>query len=282
MTERVRLGTTVLVLPYLNPLVLAKTIATLDVMSGGRVSLGVGVGMLREENDALGSDFTTRGAYADESIEVMRDLDVRRPELQWSLFRLQWLQVFTQACAVTWIPILIRGMQAALYAASREAGRPHGTNGGSVTDRENDSKQSGRVPEFVRALTRSPSSCAANSTPGPPVRQPIDPMIGIPDQYCGPLEGSDCRSECARCPSGRYRRVTASQNPGSLAEVCVENRLTRSQQPAVNFDGNQLPPPWGATGAKYANLIPAEAGIQGIGVSFDKLRTNELSVYLPL
>ena len=74
LTERVRLGTTVLVLPYLNPLVLAKSVATLDVLSGGRVTLGVGVGMLREENEALGSDFRTRGAYADESIEIMREL----------------------------------------------------------------------------------------------------------------------------------------------------------------------------------------------------------------
>ena len=63
MTKRVRLGTTVLVLPYLNPLVLAKTVATLDAMSGGRVTLGVGVGMLREENEALGSDFTTQRAH---------------------------------------------------------------------------------------------------------------------------------------------------------------------------------------------------------------------------
>ena len=73
-TGRLRLGTSVLVLPYLNPLVLAKTVATLDVFSGGRVTLGVGVGMLPAENRALGSDYATRGAYADESIRVMREL----------------------------------------------------------------------------------------------------------------------------------------------------------------------------------------------------------------
>ena len=48
-TERVRLGTTVLVLPYLNPLVLAKTLATVDVMSKGRLNVGVGVGALKPE-----------------------------------------------------------------------------------------------------------------------------------------------------------------------------------------------------------------------------------------
>ena len=73
-TERVRLGTTVLVLPYLNPLVLAKTLATLDVMSKGRLNVGVGVGALKPESDALGSVYGTRGRYADESINIMREL----------------------------------------------------------------------------------------------------------------------------------------------------------------------------------------------------------------
>ena len=74
VTERVRLGTTVLVLPYLNPIVLAKSLATLDVLSKGRVIVGVGVGALRPESDALGSDFARRGAYSDESIAIMKAL----------------------------------------------------------------------------------------------------------------------------------------------------------------------------------------------------------------
>ena len=73
-TERVRLGTTVLVLPYLNPLVLAKTLATLDVMPRGRLDVGVGVGALKPESDALGSVYGTRGRYTDESINIMREL----------------------------------------------------------------------------------------------------------------------------------------------------------------------------------------------------------------
>jgi len=74
VTERVRLGTTVIVLPYLNPLVLAKTIATLDVMSHGRVNLGIGVGNLKHESDALARDFHNRGRYTNEGIAVMREL----------------------------------------------------------------------------------------------------------------------------------------------------------------------------------------------------------------
>lgn len=74
MTKTVRLGTTILVLPYLNPMVLAKELATLDVYSGGRLIVGVGVGALKPESDALGSDFSTRGRYADESLAIMKEL----------------------------------------------------------------------------------------------------------------------------------------------------------------------------------------------------------------
>ena len=74
LTKRVRLGTSVLVLPYLNPLVLVKTLATLDMLSGGRITVGMGVGDLRRESDSVGSDFARRGAYADEGIEIMKAL----------------------------------------------------------------------------------------------------------------------------------------------------------------------------------------------------------------
>lgn len=73
-TERVRLGTSVLVLPYLHPMVLAKELATLDQLSGGRVVAGVGVGSLPEENAALGVDYDRRGAYSDESLAVIKAL----------------------------------------------------------------------------------------------------------------------------------------------------------------------------------------------------------------
>ena len=73
-TNLVRLGTSVLVLPYLHPMVLAKQLATLDQLCGGRLVVGVGVGSLPEENAALGVEWTRRGRYADESIAVMRAL----------------------------------------------------------------------------------------------------------------------------------------------------------------------------------------------------------------
>jgi probable F420-dependent oxidoreductase len=72
VTERVQLGTSILVLPHRNPVLAAKMAATLDHLSGGRVVLGVGVGWMREEIELLGGDYDRRGAWSDEAIAVMR------------------------------------------------------------------------------------------------------------------------------------------------------------------------------------------------------------------
>lgn len=71
-TQRVRLGTSVLVLPLRHPVHLAKEVATLDLLSEGRVILGAGVGWLREEFEALGVPPAERGRRSDESIELLR------------------------------------------------------------------------------------------------------------------------------------------------------------------------------------------------------------------
>ena len=73
-TERVRLGTSVLVLPYHNAIRLAKTAATLDVLSRGRLILGVGVGAVEQEMVAMGTPFKERGAFTDEAMAAMRAL----------------------------------------------------------------------------------------------------------------------------------------------------------------------------------------------------------------
>ncbi|MHC4164417.1 MAG: LLM class F420-dependent oxidoreductase [Planctomycetota bacterium] len=69
-----RLGTCILILPQRNPVVLAKEVATLDHLSGGRVELGIGVGWLKEEFDVLGVPWARRGARNDEYIAAMRAL----------------------------------------------------------------------------------------------------------------------------------------------------------------------------------------------------------------
>jgi len=75
VTRRIRLGTHVLILPYRHPLLTAKMVATLDNLSGGRVDLGIGVGWMREEFEALGLEervFTRRGAATDEQVRILK------------------------------------------------------------------------------------------------------------------------------------------------------------------------------------------------------------------
>ena len=74
-TQWVRLGTHVLILPYRNPVVTAKILATLDVLSAGRLILGAGVGWMEEEFQALGlNTYHERGAVTDEYIELYKEL----------------------------------------------------------------------------------------------------------------------------------------------------------------------------------------------------------------
>lgn len=73
-TERIRLGTGILILPQRNPVITAKEVATIDHLSGGRMVLGVGVGWLAEEFAALSVPFVNRGDRLDEYVRVMRAL----------------------------------------------------------------------------------------------------------------------------------------------------------------------------------------------------------------
>jgi probable F420-dependent oxidoreductase len=73
-TSRIKLATGILILPQHNPVICAKQVATLDYMSGGRVLLGIGVGWLKEEFEALGVPFAERGARTEEYIGALRAL----------------------------------------------------------------------------------------------------------------------------------------------------------------------------------------------------------------
>ncbi|WP_396655725.1 LLM class F420-dependent oxidoreductase [Microbacterium sp.] len=109
VTERVTLGTNVLVVPYRNPLVTAKEAATVDRLSGGRLVLGVGIGHARGEFEALGVPFHERGRRTDEHLRAMRSLW----ENDTATFSGEWTS-FTDLCPLTRpiqdpLPILIGG-----------------------------------------------------------------------------------------------------------------------------------------------------------------------------
>ncbi|MGI8549176.1 MAG: LLM class flavin-dependent oxidoreductase, partial [Dehalococcoidia bacterium] len=75
-TERVEIGTSVLIVPYRNPLVMAKMLATLDQLAKGRIRLGIGVGWMQEEFEALGIGdwYPVRGRVTDEWIRICKEL----------------------------------------------------------------------------------------------------------------------------------------------------------------------------------------------------------------
>ena len=106
-TSRMTLGTSVLVLPYHNPVELAKYAATLDQMSGGRVTLGVGVGAMTEEFEALGIPMSRRGSLTNECINLMRELWAStKPEYHsrnWDFSDLYFSPKPTQASIPLWV-----------------------------------------------------------------------------------------------------------------------------------------------------------------------------------
>jgi len=190
-TERVRLGTTVLVLPYLNPLVLAKTLATVDVMSKGRLNVGVGVGALKPESDALGSTFETRGRYADESIKIMRELwESENPEFDGEFFSFSGVKFSPKPIQKPGPPILIGG-------ASRAALRRVATLGDgwhpiqqSIADLKQNiatihrlAEEAGRDPSEITVTVRTELDVLDSRSDGTE-----SPMIGTADQLLATIE----------------------------------------------------------------------------------------------
>ena len=108
-TSRIRLTTSVIVLGYHHPLEIAKRFGTLDLLSGGRLVLGVGVGSLAEEFDLLGAAFDGRGERADDAIRALRaSLSTTRPSYQGTHYRFDGFAV--EPCAVQEkVPIWVGG-----------------------------------------------------------------------------------------------------------------------------------------------------------------------------
>ena len=129
ITENLVLGTSVLVLPYHNPMRLAKAAATLDVMSGGRLSLGVGVGVIEQELNALGSPFPQRGAITNESIAIMKELWTQDdPSFQGEFYSFSGMKFSPKPVQKPHIPLLIGGTsRAAIRRAARMGNGWHPT-----------------------------------------------------------------------------------------------------------------------------------------------------------
>jgi probable F420-dependent oxidoreductase len=119
-TERVKLGTSVLVLPWHDPARLGKMVATLDQLSGGRVCLGVGVATTRDEFENLGVDFVTRGKRTNEILGALQALWTQdTPEFEGDFYRYSGLKFSPKPKQKPYPPILVGG--ASLAAKRRVA-----------------------------------------------------------------------------------------------------------------------------------------------------------------
>lgn len=109
-TERITLGVSVLVLPYRHPLYWAKIATTLDHLSKGRFILGVGVGWMAEEFDALGVEFSERGQRTDEQLELLRCLwEKERSTFHGRYYRFDDVAFYPKPLQKPGIPIYVGG-----------------------------------------------------------------------------------------------------------------------------------------------------------------------------
>lgn len=191
-TEKVRLGMSVLVMPYRHPLYWAKIATTIDQLSRGRLILGVGVGWMVEEFDALGVSFKERGAMADEALELLTVIwGEERPRFEGRFYRFAEIGFAPKPLQKPRIPIWVGGEGA---RAQRRAGRygdawfPYFVR---ITPRELAARfdnvrraaaEAGRDPERVRL-----QCCLPIELTPEPVSQEPDRLIGSPEQLATAL-----------------------------------------------------------------------------------------------
>lgn len=168
-----RLGTCILIVPQRNPLILAKELATLDQLSGGRVELGLGVGWMKEEFDALGVPWERRGARNDEYIEAMRAL--------WAGAHAEYHGDFVDFEPATCSPRPVNGNIPVIVGGDSEAAVRRAVKladgffpGEGDIDRLNELL--GRVRAGCEAAGREPSSLEINAMFG---AQMADPEKGV-------------------------------------------------------------------------------------------------------
>jgi len=173
VAPKLRLGTCILIVPQRNPLVLAKELATLDQLSGGRLELGIGVGWLKEEFDALGIAWERRGARNDEYIAAMRALWAG-PHAE---FHGEFVDFDPATCSPRpvngSIPVIVGGdSDAAIQRAVRIADGYFPGEG----DFARLQALIGRVRREAEAAGRDPESLAINAIFG---QQMADPVAGV-------------------------------------------------------------------------------------------------------
>lgn len=193
-TKRINLATGILILPQHEPVLAAKQIATLDHMSGGRVLLGIGVGWLKEEFEALGVPFEQRGARTDEYILAMRELwSADKPTFNGRFTKFKDAYCRPQPVKKM-VPIIVGGHS---DAAAKRAGRlgdgffpARGAPAESIALARQAAKDAGRDPDkldITLSMPEDPAEIPALAKLGATrLLVPATPMAGLKQMVRGP------------------------------------------------------------------------------------------------
>ena len=123
-TRKLRFGTGIILLPQRNPLVLAKEIASVDVLSGGRLILGLGIGSIEQEFKALGIPFEKRGRRAEEALAAMKAVwTMEKPEYHGSVFSFSGIRAEPRPVQKPYPEIVWGGRTPAAFSRTVRLGR---------------------------------------------------------------------------------------------------------------------------------------------------------------
>lgn len=163
-TRNVRLGTSVLVLPYHQPLQLARRLATLDVLSEGRLEICGGVGWSRDEFDAVGVPFERRGERADELLEALIAIWTRNPVgFEGQLYHIPESKIGPKPLQQPRPPLYLAGF--GQYTFDRIAKFADGWNPAVVPDFESFEAQVNKLQETAERAGRPPMEVVLTAVP---------------------------------------------------------------------------------------------------------------------
>jgi probable F420-dependent oxidoreductase len=169
VTERIGLGTEVLVLPQRQPVLVAKQLSTLDTLSGGRARLGIGVGWQASEYEALGETFGNRGRRMDEAIELIRScLAEERIDYAGEHYRAVAMGMEPKPPQGAALPIWIGGNSPAAFRRIGKYGQ--GWLASRITDADSARRSMDAIREAAASAGRDPEAIGWQSMIAPPPR----------------------------------------------------------------------------------------------------------------
>ncbi len=179
VTERIRLGTSVLIMPYYTPIMLAKQLATLDQLCGGRLDVGLGIGWSEDEYEAVGVPFARRGRRADEFLRCLKAIWTEEVvEFKGEFYRLPRARVEPKPVQRPHPPITIGGYSEVVIR--RAVTLADGFNGGNmpldqvaplVAALRRAAAAAGRDPSTLHIVSRG--SFVVHERPQGPARRPL-------------------------------------------------------------------------------------------------------------